>query len=120
MRGIARNLKAGRFVPIAFLAGYARGLSFLGNFAIIGLSAPRGNRTFEGLALQHPLDREGMQPRCGLQVVDLSTGDVVQWLMIEGIVSQPYDVTALPENRAPTMIGFKSDEIRRVVSVADC
>jgi uncharacterized protein (TIGR03032 family) len=111
------DLKTGRFVPIAFLPGYARGLAFSGDFAIIGLSAPRNNRTFEGLALQDLLDRQGMQPRCGLQVVDLRTGDVTHWVTIEGVVSELYDVTVLAGRRTPSMIGFKSDEIRRVISI---
>jgi uncharacterized protein (TIGR03032 family) len=112
------DIKTGDFIPIAFLPGYARGLSFFGNFALIGLSAPRSNRTFEGLALQDKLDREHMQPRCGLQVIDLRTGDVAHWLTVEGVVTELYDVAALPGRRAPSMIGFKSDEIRRVVSIA--
>lgn len=111
------DLATGRFEPIAFLPGYARGLSFFGDFAVIGLSAPRNNRTFEGLALQARLDAQGMKPRCGLQVVDLRTGDVAHWLTIEGVVTELYDVAALAGRRTPSMIGFKSDEIRRVISM---
>jgi len=111
------DLATGRFEPIAFLPGYARGLGFFGDFAVIGLSAPRNNRTFEGLALQARLDAQGMKPRCGLQVVDLRTGDVAHWLTIEGVVSELYDVAALEGRRTPSMIGFKSDEIRRVISM---
>jgi len=42
--------QAGRFEPVAFCPGYMRGLSFIGDFAFIGLSMPRDNRTFTGLA----------------------------------------------------------------------
>jgi uncharacterized protein (TIGR03032 family) len=35
------DLAAGRFEPIAFCPGYARGLGFLGGMAVIGLSLPR-------------------------------------------------------------------------------
>ncbi|MGV3549304.1 TIGR03032 family protein [Rhizobium sp.] len=108
---------SGKFEPIAFLPGYARGLTFLGHHAVIGLSSPRSNRTFEGLPLQERLDAAGMKPRCGLQVVDLRTGDVAHWLTIDGIVTELYDVLALPGRRSPSMIGFKSDEIRRVISM---
>jgi hypothetical protein len=47
---------------------------------VIGLSEPRENRTFAGLALQDRLEREGVGPRCGLMVVDLHSGDAVHWL----------------------------------------
>ncbi|WP_137158271.1 TIGR03032 family protein [Rhizobium sp. FKL33] len=111
------DLVSGKFEPIAFLPGYARGLTFLDHHAVIGLSAPRENRTFHGLPLQDRLDAQGMKPRCGVQVVDLGTGDVAHWLTIEGIVTELYDVIALAGRRSPSMIGFKSDEIRRVISM---
>jgi uncharacterized protein (TIGR03032 family) len=111
------DLASGRFEPIALLPGYARGLAFIGDHAVIGVSAPRHNRTFDDLPLQQRLDSASMSPRCGIQVVDLKTGDVAHWLTIEGIVTELYDVAALPGRRAPTMIGFRSDEIRRVVSI---
>ena len=56
-----------------------------------------------------------MKPCCGLQVADLRTGDVAHWLSIEGIVTELYDVIALAGRKSPSMIGFKSDEIRRVI-----
>ncbi len=110
------DLASARFEPIAFLPGYGRGLCFVGQHAVIGLSEPRENRTFAGLALQERLERERVAPRCGLMVVDLRTGDIAHWLRIQGVVRELYDVTALPGRRNPSMIGFRSDEIRRVVS----
>jgi hypothetical protein len=49
-------------------------------------------------------------------VVDLRSGDVVHWLRIEGVVRELYDVALLPGRRNPAMIGFRSDEIRRILS----
>jgi len=83
---------------------------------VIGLSEPRENRTFAGLALQERLEREGVGPRCGLAVVDLQSGDAVHWLRIEGVVRELYDVAVILGRRRPSLIGFKSDEIRRVIS----
>ena len=40
------DLDAGQFIPVTFCPGYARGLSFIGDYAIVGLSKPRGNKTF--------------------------------------------------------------------------
>ena len=37
-----------------------------------------------------------MAARCGLNVIDLKTGDTVHWLRLEGIVSELYDVVAPP------------------------
>lgn len=113
------DAQAGRFEPIAFCPGYLRGLTFLGRFAIVGLSEPRGNRTFSGLPLQARLAAAKAEPRCALYVIDTTTGDIVHWLRLEGLVSELFDVVALPGIRRPAMIGFKSDEIRRTISIQD-
>jgi len=107
----------GRFDPIAFCPGYLRGLCFLAGHAVIGLSQPRGNRTFAGLPLQERMRSEKVEPRCGLYVVDLKTGDIAHWLRLEGIVSELYDVVALEGIARPSMVGFRSDEIRRTISI---
>ena len=70
----AVDLASGRFEPIAFCPGYARGLCFLAGHAVIGLSQPRENRTFAGLPLQGRMISEKVEPRCGLYVIDLKTG----------------------------------------------
>ena len=62
---------SGAFTPVAFCPGYARGLAFAGHHAVIGLSRPRRNRTFEGLALDERLSAKDAVARCGLQVVDI-------------------------------------------------
>jgi uncharacterized protein (TIGR03032 family) len=113
------DLRSGRFEPIAFLPGYLRGLTFVEDYAVVGLSEPRENRTFAGLPLQERLEREKAAPRCGLMVVDLRSGDIVHWLRIEGIVRELYDVALIPGRRNPSLIGFRSDEIRRVISFDD-
>jgi uncharacterized protein (TIGR03032 family) len=111
------DLKHGKFEPVAFCPGYARGLAFSGNFAVLGLSKPRENKTFNGLALDDRLREKNIEARCQLQVIDLKRGDVVHSLRIEGIVSELYDVVVLPGVRRPMALGFKTDEIRRVISV---
>ena len=111
------DLASGRFEAIAFCPGYLRGLTFLAGHAVIGLSEPRENRTFAGLPLQDRLAAEKVEPRCGLCAIDLKTGDVAHWLRLEGIVSELYDVVALPGIVRPSMIGFRSDEIRRTISI---
>jgi uncharacterized protein (TIGR03032 family) len=113
------DVKAGRFEPVAFCPGYLRGLVFVGDYAVLGLSQSRGNRTFSGLALDEALAKRGAQARCGLMVVDLRTGDTVHWVRLAGVVQELYDVVLLPGVRRPSAIGFKSDSIRRVITVGD-
>jgi uncharacterized protein (TIGR03032 family) len=77
----------GDFQPLALCPGYLRGLAFAGDYAIVGLSRPRHDKTFAGLALDETLAAKAAAPRCGLQVIDLQTGDCIEWLRIEGQVS---------------------------------
>ncbi len=107
----------GTFEPLTFNPGYLRGLAFTGDYAVMGLSRPRHDRTFSGLALDETLAARGAEARCGLQVVDLRSGDVVHWVRIEGMVSELYDVVVLPDVTRPMALGFKTDEIERLLTV---
>jgi len=111
--------KTGEFIPVAFCPGYLRGLAFSGDFAIVGLSKPRGNKTFAGLTINERLDKEKVQARCGLAVIDLRNGDVVHSLTIDGVVEELYDVVILPKIRRTMAIGFRNDEIRRIISIGE-
>ena len=108
------DLDEGRFHEVAFCAGYARGVSFVGDYAVVGLSCPR-DTTFTGLPLDAKLKQYGVAARCGLQVIDLKTGNVVHWLRIEGVVRELYDVVVLIDVARPKALGFKTDEIQRNV-----
>ncbi len=109
----------GDFQPMTFCPGYMRGLSFHGDFAVIGLSKPRENRTFSGLPLDANLTDKNAEAQCGLYIIDLRTGDVVHWMRIEGIVQELYDVVFLENVIRPKALGFKSDEIRRTITVGN-
>ncbi len=109
----------GQFEAVTFCPGYLRGLAFAGDFAIVGLSEPRHNKSFQGLPLDAALAEKRAVPRCGIGVIDLRSGDLVHSLRIDGVVSELYDVVTIPGVRSPMAIGFRSDEIRRVISMGD-
>lgn len=106
------DLDSGRFQPIAFCPGFLRGMAIVDRYAVVGLSRPRENRTFEGLVLNERLAREKAAPQCALYVIDLDTGDVAHSLRIDGVVVELYDVAALPGLVRPAALGFRTDEIR--------
>jgi len=113
------ELSSGKFEEVAFCPGYQRGLAFHGRFAVIGLSQPRENRTFSGLPLDEALSSRKAEPQCGLLVIDLKTGGIVHWLKIQGIVHELYDVVCLDGIHRPQALGFKTDEIRRVLTIEE-
>jgi uncharacterized protein (TIGR03032 family) len=111
------DLTTGRFEPIAFCPGYLRGLAFVGDYAVVTLSKPR-HVTFHGLELDERLQQRGAEPQCGLQVIDLRTGTIAHWLRLDGsLVTELYDVVVLPGVRQPMALGFKTNEIERLLLV---
>lgn len=106
----------GMFEPVAFCPGYGRGLAFHEGYAVVGLSKPRDNRLFSGLPLDEKLAAKRAAPCCGLRVIDLANGQTLHWLDFEGIVTELYDVQILPGVHRPTALGFRSDEIRQLIS----
>ncbi|HWL55068.1 MAG TPA: TIGR03032 family protein [Paracoccus sp. (in: a-proteobacteria)] len=105
----------GRFTPLCFCPGFARGLSFIGQYAVIGLSLPRHGGSFSGLALDRMLAGKSATPRAGLIIVNLRTGLAEQWLRFAHTITELYDVAVLPGTRAAEATGFRNDDIRREI-----
>jgi uncharacterized protein (TIGR03032 family) len=106
----------GKFEAVTFCPGYIRGVSICGHYAVLGLSKPR-HKTFQDLPLDDRLAKEKIEARCGLYVVELKTGSTPHWLNFEGIVSELYDVITLANIKRPSMIGFRNDQIRRIITL---
>jgi uncharacterized protein (TIGR03032 family) len=111
--------RGGRFEEMTFCPGYLRGLVFVGDYAVVGLSRPRDEKTFGGLALAEELAKRSADARCGLMIIDLRNGNVVHWLRVEGLVRELYDVAALPQVSRPMALGFKTDEIQRTIAIGE-
>ncbi len=68
------------------------------------MSLPR-DRSFAGLDLDDELKHRDGEPWCGVQIVDLTTGDVVQWIRLTGGMRELFDITVLPGATSPMSIG---------------
>ncbi|MBA2592198.1 MAG: TIGR03032 family protein [Gammaproteobacteria bacterium] len=111
------DLARGVFEPLTFCPGYARGLAFHGDYALVGISRARQNRTFAGLALDAALEAKGAEARTGILVIDMRSGDTVHWLRLTGVIEELYDVAMLPGVVRPMALGFRSDEVQRLITV---
>ncbi|NOT15410.1 MAG: TIGR03032 family protein [Methylotenera sp.] len=110
------DLKAGKFEPIAFCPGYLRGLSFVGHYAVLGMSLSRHNINFKGLPLDDALKNHHAEARCGIQVVDLNTGDVVHNIRLGGVVQELYDVVTLANTRNPIALNFNKSDLAKMLN----
>jgi uncharacterized protein (TIGR03032 family) len=90
----------GKREDIAEVPGFARGLTFVGRYALIGLSRVR-EHTFDGL----PLTRDRTEPlQCGVWIVDTVTGEIAGHLAFTGFVQEIFEVALLPGLRYPEMV----------------
>ena len=101
-----------RFVPVALCQGFARGIAFVGDYAVVALSRlrPDKNGLVGQINLAERLENQGYYQRCGLLVFNLNTGKLAHWLSIEGQVTELYDVAFLPAIRRPYTPGFRKPE----------
>tara|TARA_R110000824_G_scaffold163733_8_gene339540 strand:- start:13331 stop:14506 length:1176 start_codon:yes stop_codon:yes gene_type:complete len=106
------------FTPVAFFPGFLRGLAFHNDHGFVTLSKPRHGR-FEGLELDNKLKEKDADAWCGIQIVSLASGDVVQWLRLDGAITELFDVCVLPGVKNPITLGPQSAEIRDFLTVED-
>jgi uncharacterized protein (TIGR03032 family) len=99
------DLATGHREMIASVPGYARGLAIHGGLAFVGLSRIRETAIFGGA----PIAAYHDQLKCGVGVVELSTGNTVATLQFDNGVTEIFDVQAVPEARCPTLGGSPLD-----------
>lgn len=98
------NSKTGRFECIAYVAGYGRGLSFAGDYAIFGVSRPRTDAYIPGLKLHDRLHAMNTQDRCALVAVHLLTGEVIEGIQFHGAVRELFDTQVIEQCRSVSMM----------------
>jgi len=97
----------GRRQTVAELPGFARGLTFSGQYAFVGLSKIRKTSTMDGV----PLAQRREQLKCGVAAVDLRSGQVIALLEFQTAVEEIFDVQLLRGVRFPEVMGFQKDTI---------
>lgn len=108
----------GIFKPIAFCPGFLRGLAFHGNLAFVGLSRPRYKR-FEGLALDQKLKDADSEPWCGVQVINLETGNCIDWFRIDGDIGELYDVELVEGFACPMTVSPNSTDAVTLITYGE-
>ncbi|MET1042403.1 MAG: TIGR03032 family protein [Acidimicrobiales bacterium] len=101
------DLATGQREPIAAVPGYARGLAFHRGLAFVGLSKIRETATFGGA----PIAAYHDQLKCGVGVIELSTGNTVATLQFDNAVEEIFDVQVVPGARCPTFGGSAGDDV---------
>jgi len=72
--------------------------------------------SFSGLALDGELKKRDADPWCGVQIVELATGNIVEWIRLEGGISELFDMQVIPGVRRAACTGVLTDEIQNFVT----
>lgn len=95
------DVETGSWDTVARLPGYTRGLDFVGDYAVIGLSKIRETSTFGGVPIAEKRD----ELRCGFAVVDLRSGRTVSRYEFQSGVDEIFAITAVQESRTVSLRG---------------
>jgi uncharacterized protein (TIGR03032 family) len=107
--------ESGAREDIAFCPGFLRGLAIHNGYAMATVSLPRDG-AFAGLALQDELKKRDGEPWCGICVVDLRSGDLVEWIKLDGAIKELFDVAVIPDALCPMALGVSSPDIQSLIS----
>ena len=103
----------GRRQQVAEVAGFARGLAFVGSYAFVGLSKIRKTSAMDGVPLAERRD----ELKCGVAAVDIRSGRVVALLEFQTAVEEIFDVQILAGLRFPEVVGFQHETIQHTFVV---
>jgi uncharacterized protein (TIGR03032 family) len=92
---------SGHVQTVTELPGYARGLALYDRFAFVGLSKIRETATFGGM----PIADRRPELKCGVGVVDLTTGRLIAHLEFVTGVEEIFDVQVVQGARCPALSG---------------
>lgn len=106
--------KRGIFIPVVCLPGFARGLHFIGDYALIGLSKTRASSLPFGEKLKEKLKKNNMQQQCGVVIFDLKTGKLAHWILFDKVITELYDVNFLTNIVEPYTTGFIEPDIHHL------
>lgn len=104
---------------ICFLPGFARGLDFIDDYAVVATSKPRAKKTFEGLELEKLLSKKKIDSICGLHIINLKTGQIEHHVNMEAKFGDIYDVKIIKNKSSCSFIGFKDQDIEKVFYLDD-
>jgi uncharacterized protein (TIGR03032 family) len=86
----------GKYVEVASLPGFTRGLDFVGPLAFVGLSQVRESAVFSGIAIA---ERPMAERCCGVWVVHIQSGQVLAFVKFEDAVQEIFAVAVLQRRR---------------------
>ena len=98
---VKADLKNGTYEEVAKIDGFIRGLSFIENYAFIGVSKLRKTHTFSDL------DIADKEIKAGVVIVDINTGKTVGEIKYDTSVEELYDVHILKGYKRVNILNYQ-------------
>lgn len=111
--GTIGHVRSGQLLEMTLCPGYPRGLAFLGDAAVIGVSRLRDSGSGADLPLASRLRRERIQSRCGVVVLDTRSGRPFHEAYFGDGVDEIFDVVVLKGVKNPKLLKPGSAEAAR-------
>ena len=111
------NLKNNSFEPFAKIPGFARGLTFAGDYAFIGSSYPRKASDETDPGLRGLVDGQNLAEVCGIFVVDLRNKKVLHYIQISEAVQEIFDIAIIHDSLRPWAYDIDSEETGRMLRI---
>lgn len=109
------NPSTGTHDVVCALPGYVRGLSFVGPFALVGMSQIRERHIFGGLPVQKRHD----SLKCGVAVIDTRSGQTIGMFEFTSGVHEIYEVQFLHGTRRPMILNLDKEAVRQAFTAPE-
>lgn len=106
----------GTHTVVCALPSFVRGLCFVDQYAVIGMSRIREQHIFGNLPVQQRFERL----ICGAAVVDLRSGHCVAQIEFTAGCAEVYDTQFLPGLLRPTILSLEKERARDAFSAPEC
>lgn len=107
--------QTGDLTDIAFCPGFLRGLSLINGFAVVTVSKPRYGK-FDEMPIAEELTKRRLDPICAILVIDISKGEIVEWLRLEGDVQELFAAELIPGVTCPMVVGPHTEEFSETIT----
>lgn len=110
------DTQTGTCTTVCRLPGYLRGLTLVGDYAVIGLCKIRETQIFGGM----PIQERYPELRCGVAIVDLRSGAPVGMLTMTAGCTELYDIRFLAGSRRPNLLNLDKPELKDAIAAPGC
>lgn len=107
------DLKTQEFNPVCFISGFVKTMEFVDRYAVITSSRTAEYDTLAGLPLAATLQSQNRDAQCGIYIVDIDAGKIVESLTIKGAIEQIDGMAVLTGRKNPALLSQDAETLSK-------